>query len=118
MTDEYKIIENVEKPILIELSDISSANYKIFRSLAPYGTGFKEPTFLIKDLPTKSLKFISGGKHLSTPLTIKTKLLGFNMSEIDIKEHKLINIYGNFSLSTYQNKETLEFRINKYDYID
>lgn len=115
LAKEYKIIEVVEESIPLELNEINTENYKIYRSLAPYGMGFKEPLFKINHLPTRSLTFISEGKHLSTPLTIKTKLLGFNMSEVEIKSIRYINLYGNLNLSSFNNKETIEFRIIKYE---
>lgn len=111
---QYPIEEENEQTIKISLTDITLDNYKILRSFAPFGMGFKEPTFEIDSLPTRSLSFISQGKHLSTPLSIKSKILGFNLNEGEIKANKTINIFGNFNLSEYRNVQTLEFRISKY----
>ena len=106
--------EKIEKPsIEISLRDITMENYKIIRSLAPYGVGFNEPLFKINDLPTRGLTFISFGKHLSTQLSINSKLLGFNMDEFEIKRSAFIDIYGTFYLNT-KFKTTLEFRISDF----
>ena len=112
---KYTIEEVVEESIEISLSDISQKTYDIIETFSPFGMGNKEPYFLIKNLPTRALTFISQGKHLSTKLSMNTKLLGFNMNESDIKAHKLINVYGNFNMSEYKGYETLEFRVNKYE---
>lgn len=110
----YPLEEENEQTIKIALTDITQDNYQTLRSFAPFGMGFKEPTFEIDNLPTRSLSFISQGKHLSTPLSIKSKLLGFNLNEGEIKANKTIDIFGNFNLSEYRNVQTLEFRITKY----
>jgi single-stranded-DNA-specific exonuclease len=115
LAERYSLVEEKEDTIEISISDISIANYEILRSLAPFGMGFKEPTFEIKNLPTRGLTFISFGKHLSTKLTMNTKLLGFNMNEGEIKAHSTISIIGNFNLSEFKGYQTLEFKINKYN---
>ena len=74
--------------------DINFKNYDILRKFAPFGMGFTEPLFSLRDLPTKSLQFISEGKHLSTPISINSKLLGFYMAESEIKSHLSIDMFG------------------------
>lgn len=111
---EYKFVNEEPKSIEISTRDINFENYNILKSFSPFGMGFVEPTFSIKDLSTKSLQFISQGKHLSTPISMNSKLLGFNIPEQQIKSHQNIDIFGNFLLSSYRDKITLEFRINDY----
>ena len=106
--------ENSEKPsIEIEISDVNMKNYHELQAFSPFGMGFKEPLFRINDLPTRGLQFISYGKHLSTPLSIQSKLLGFNMSEVEIKKSSHIDILGTFYLNT-KFKTILEFRISDF----
>ena len=112
---KYTIQEEKIETIDISLSEVNQATYKILESFSPFGMGFREPVFLIKDLPTRALTFISQGKHLSTKLSISTKLLGFNMSEGEIKAKPYISIYGTFNISEYKGFESLEFRISKYE---
>jgi len=111
----YPITEEEIMPIDIDIYEVSFKNYELLRSLAPFGMGFKEPTFKINNLPTRGLRFISFGKHLSTDLSINSKILGFNMNEIEIKKHSYINIEGNFFISEYRGSNTLEFRVNKWE---
>ena len=70
---------------------------------------------MIKNVPTKGLNFVSFGKHLSTELSLNTKLLGFNMPEIEIKKKQFIDRYGTFFLSEFRERITLEFRIDKFE---
>ena len=106
--------EQTEKPsIEISLRDITMENYREMRSLSPFGVGFPEPLFKISDLPTRGLTFISQGKHLATQLSIQSKLLGFFMSETEIKKSAFIDIYGTFYLNT-KFRTVLEFRISDF----
>lgn len=114
LAEENPIIKVEKEKMEISLKDISFENYNIFRKYAPYGMGFEEPVFEIKDLPTRGLTFISFGKHLSQQLSFQTKLLGFNMSEMVIKSHPKINISGSFLMTSFRNSKTLEFRISDY----
>ena len=62
---EYKFTKVEPPSIELKLQEINFANYDILREFSPFGIGFPEPVFSLKDLPTKSLQFISFGKHLS-----------------------------------------------------
>ena len=112
---QYQIEETAKPNINISLSEITMTNYELIRSFAPFGMGFEEPLFSIENIPTKGLVFISEGKHLSTPLTIQSKLLGFNMPKSDVQSKVLMDIEGHFNLSSYRGAKTLEFRISKYN---
>ncbi len=112
---QYQIEETAKPNINISLSEITMTNYELIRSFAPFGMGFEEPLFSIENIPTKGLVFISEGKHLSTPLTIQSKLLGFNMPKSEVQSKTLMDIEGHFNLSSYRGTKTLEFRISKYN---
>ena len=111
---EHKFVKEELPSIEIEVPEITFENYKILRLFAPFGIGFPEPLFSIKEIPTKYLQFISGGKHLSTPVSINTKLLGFNMNEEEIKSHQSISLFGNLLESVFRDKKSLEFRISDF----
>ncbi len=117
LCEQSPFVDDIKDNIEISITDISVENYEIIKSFSPFGMGFNEPTFIIKNLPTKNLKFISEGKHLSTQLTMKTKLLGFNMNESLIKSKSSIDIIGTFNLSEFRGIKTVEFRINKFNLI-
>lgn len=112
---KYKIQEENKDYIEISCYDINRENYHIIQKFAPFGMGYEEPSFLIKNLPSRGLNFISYGKHLSTQLSLNSKLLGFNMSEKEVKANPFIDIYGHFLESEYRGYISLEFRIDKYN---
>lgn len=109
----HPFIEEEVDAISISLGDVTMENYKIIRSFAPFGMGFKEPDFIIKDIPTRALKFSRDGKHLLTPLGISSKLIGFNFPEEDIKKLPAIDLVGNFASSSFRGQLTVEFRVKR-----
>jgi len=114
LCEKYKI-QNIESQVIeLTVPEITIENYEIVRSFAPFGMGFEEPTFIVKNIPTKPLVFISKGMHLSTPLTIRSKLLGFNIHEEDVRKMPFIDLTGRFLLSSFREAKTLEYRISNY----
>lgn len=111
---QYKFTHEELPSIEIKLQDINFRNYEILREFAPFGMGFPEPLFSIRDLPTKSLQFISMGKHLSTPISINSKILGFNIPESTVKSFLSIDLFGNLTTSVYREKTSIEFRVSDF----
>ena len=111
---EHKFTKEEPPSIELSLVDINFQNYEILREFSPFGVGFPEPVFSIRNLPTKTLQFISQGKHLSTPISINSKLLGFNMAESVVKSSDFVDIFGNLNISSFREKLTLEFRISDF----
>ena len=111
---EYKFTKVEPPSIELKLQDINFTNYAILREFSPFGIGFPEPVFSLKNLPTKSLQFISFGKHLSTPVSINSKILGFNIPESEVKSYLSIDLFGNLLTSSYRGKTTVEFRVSDY----
>ena len=111
---QYKFTKVEPPSIEIKLQDVNFTNYAILREFSPFGMGFPEPVFSLRDLSTKSLQFISFGKHLSTPISINSKLLGFNISESEIKTHLSVDLFGTLTTSVFRDKTTVEFRISDF----
>lgn len=107
--------EPKEENLEISITDITMENYKILRSFGPFGMGFKEPEFILRNVPTRTLSFISGGKHLSTKLSMNSKILGWNIGEEETKKMDYINIIGSFLLTSFRNEFTVEFRVKKIE---
>ena len=114
LAKEYKFTKVEPPSIEIKLQDISFKNYEILREFAPFGMGFPEPVFSLRDIPTRSLQFISFGKHLSTPVSINSKILGFNMSQSEIKSHLSVDLFGTLMTSVFRDKTTIEFRVSDF----
>lgn len=114
LCEEHKFTKEEPPSIEISLTEINNQNYEILRQFSPFGIGFPEPVFSLRNLPTKSLQFISFGKHISTPISINTKILGFNMPESEVKKYNSIDLYGCLNMSSFRDRLTLEFRINDF----
>ena len=114
LAKEYKFTKVEPPSIEIKLQDISFKNYEVLREFAPFGIGFPEPIFSLRDLPTKSLQFISFGKHLSTPISINSKILGFNISQAEIKPHLSVDLFGTLVTSIFRDKTSIEFRVSDF----
>ena len=112
---EHKLEEDNKDYIEISCYDITKENYNIIKKFSPFGMGYEEPSFVIRKLPSRGLSFIAYGKHLSTQLSLNSKLLGFNMNERDVKRNPFIDIYGHFNESEFRGYVFLEFRIDKYN---
>lgn len=112
---QHKLEEDNKDYIEISCYDITKENYNIIKKFSPFGMGYEEPSFVIQKLPSRGLSFISYGKHLSTQLSLNSKLLGFNMNERDVKKNPFIDIYGHFNESEFRGYVSLEFRIDKYN---
>jgi len=114
LAGKYQFVDAESEVIEISLDDVNAHNYEILRTFAPFGEGFREPDFVIKGLRTANLNFISDGRHLSTTIGINAKILGFNMLRDDITKGHYVSLYGNFGMSEFRNRYTLEFRVSSY----
>lgn len=114
LADRYRFVEEEIEAITISLNDINMKNYGILRSFSPFGEGFKEPSFLIKELKSANLSFISNDKHLSTIIGMNVKILGFNLSRQEISRAPYVDFFGNLLLNEYRGRYTLEFRVSSY----
>lgn len=110
----HPLVDETKGEIEIGLNDVTMENYEIVNSFSPFGMGFKEPEFVIKHISTRSMQFISFGKHISEPLSMNSKLLGFNMPRDEVQVNPYIDLFGKFNLNIFRGRATLEFRIAKY----
>lgn len=113
LANEYCFIQDEDHFIEISLNDISDENYEIIKKFSPFGQGFKEPLLKISNIKSSELKFMSQGKHISTPLSISSRLIGFNISKDDVTDFLFINIFGFIRKNNYKNYITIDFLINK-----
>lgn len=110
----HPITEEKKEAIQLSLDEITVQNYEIYRSLAPYGVGFEAPQFEVDGLQVSSLSFISKGEHIMTPISMKTKLVGFHINQSSLSNFKTIDIFGNMKMNYFHGKATLQFMIQSY----
>lgn len=97
--------------IPITLDEITMTNYDLIRTFSPFGNEWKEPLFVIKDVPVKLINRIGPiGQHLSILLDNKSKVIGFNYP-FDTLTSEKIDLIGKFNLNKYKNNVTLNFTL-------
>ena len=109
-----KIVEEEIQALELSLNDITFENEEILRSLSPFGVGFPEPKFIIKDIATKGLSFIKNDTILSTQISYTSKLLGFNMNKSEVTAFNRINIIGTLKINEFKGYRSVIFQIEKY----
>jgi len=97
--------------ILISLEEINLDNYKIIKSLSPFGEGFKEPTFIVKDVDTNLIKKMGkNNEHLLINLRNNDKVIGFNYDFNKLTSNK-IDLIGKFKLNKFKNNISINFNL-------
>ena len=118
--NNFSAEKNLYLDSLIAPSALNEDFYNEINLLAPFGSGNKEPTFMIENLKVLSTDIISN-TH------IKTLLLGMDGSTIKAyawngkgsvlenflykSKNKKINIAGNIRLNEWQGKKEVQFNI-------
>ena len=111
----YKLEEEQDDTIELSMEEITFHNYNIYKALGPYGMGFKAPTFIIPKIKTNILEYSKDYRHIMYSLSMKTKIVGFNIGRDEISSYSWIKIEGKFSLNYFKGNETLQFVISKYE---
>lgn len=114
LSDIYKLEEEKEDTIELQLDEVTFHNYEILSSLGPFGMGFKAPKFSLPKLKTNFLKYSNDGKHIMTPLSMKSKLVGFYINRNEVSLYSWINIEGKMALNYFKGNKSLQFIIDKY----
>lgn len=112
--------QNDEAEAIINIDDITNANYSVIEKLAPYGEGNPKPKFLFKELPIYAIKefgkeknhlelsFInSKGKVVKAITFFKTRESYNNILNVGER----INMVATFEKSTFGGKIELRLRI-------
>lgn len=115
---EHPFREEETPAIPIKLADVNEESYKEVRSLAPFGTGFREPLFALRGIVTKNLRFSRDGRHLLTDLTWTSRLTGFGIARETIMSHRLLDVTGVLRESLFRGRRTIEFRIGRFSLRD
>lgn len=120
--DEFKIrfekaalkhpFENENKRFIeININEISKENYDFMRTLAPFGQGFKQPDFVIKNINKSFFKFSNDQKHIITRINPNSSIVGFNYDKKILSFDK-VNLYGSLDINYYRGYSSIQFKIN------
>ena len=112
-------IEKIDQPSIdISINDINLDNYKIYHSFAPFGEAHKAPLLKISHLKVSSLTYSKGYEHILTKIGTNSKIVGFNISQLDLLNHPYIDIVGTLTSSSFKGFVNVEFHIKNYELKD
>lgn len=111
---QYQFVNNDISPIEIGLQDINQSNYEIIETFSPFGQGMKEPSFIINGIKTASLTYMSMGKHISTSISLSSRLVGFFCPHEQVSKFDYINIVGTIRKSYFRGSSSVDFLIAEY----
>jgi len=101
-----------EKRIGLILSDLTWENYKVLDSFAPFGEGFKAPSFLLT-AEKESLRENEKRTQVYALGPEGSKLVYFG-KDVDLaSSFSCYDFVGSFSVNRFQGKETLQFVAEK-----
>jgi len=103
-----------DSSIELSLADVNEDSFNLIESFSPFGEGFKAPNLSIKRIKCESLRYSKSFEHILTPLSFKSKIVGFNIPKEEIDHYSYIDIYGKLRKSIYYGKESIEFLITEY----
>lgn len=113
LAEQYLFEEQIEKVIDIEKEEVNFDNYRLYRSLAPYGQGFETPLFRLQNFPTNQLTYNRDGKHMITTLAMGIKLVAFNVDKELFNERASIDLIGTLNVSEFRSYRDLNFYVQK-----
>ena len=106
-------IEPEEGAIIpLYINDINYDNYLLVESFSPFGESWPAPRFKLSRIKVSSLMYSRDGQHILTSIGNSARLTGFYFSKEKMAEHQYVDLIGTLRLSTYYNKNTVEFLIN------
>ena len=111
--EETPIEEAKSEEVEIGLTEIIEENYRLIQSFAPFGEGWKAPSFLLKHVKTDSLTFSKSGEHILTYVGTNLKITGFGFAKEAVREHAYVDLVGRVKESFFRGNRSLEFNIKK-----
>ena len=105
---------------IININDITNANYSVIEKLAPYGIGNPKPKFLFKELPIFVIKEFGKEKnHLELVFKnsrgVQIKAISFfktyNSFDPILEEGNNINLVATFEKNSFAGRDELRLRI-------
>ena len=111
--DKYPVVPVETKTIDFGLTELNMDNYKLVESFSPFGENWPSPTFLLKNISTRSLFFSRNREHIYTQLSPNSKIVGFNFPMAEVKQYPFVDLEGILRLSTFNNFTNIEFFVKK-----
>ncbi|MCR4562143.1 MAG: DHH family phosphoesterase [Bacilli bacterium] len=107
------LLDEENEYIELEIEEATMENYEIYKSLSPYGNGWPEPRFLIKDLETKHFRYVGDRGLLSFVFPNKTRVFSFSLTKNDFGDAKKVDLIVSFDLNEYNGRFTPQLTAKK-----
>ena len=103
--------EKKEAPTMrIDVSEVTMENFRILRSLGPFGHGNEEPRFELVNVPTSCLGFSKNQEHVLAISQNGVKIVGFRMPRSSFSFDKpFASFFGRIGIDFYKRKPQLTF---------
>lgn len=99
-----------ENQIPIISDDLTLANFTLIRSFAPFGEGWREPTFILKNVDTSLFQRMGkNNEHLAINFAPDIKVIGFNYPFDETACKSAVDLTGHYRLNKYKNRISLNF---------
>ena len=108
------VVEQDESGVIpLYINDINYDNYLLIESFSPFGENWPAPRFRLPRIKVSSLLYSRDGQHILTSLGNSARLTGFYFPKEKMSEYQYIDLIGTLRLSTYYNRNTVEFLISE-----
>ncbi|MBE6126916.1 MAG: hypothetical protein E7182_02970 [Erysipelotrichaceae bacterium] len=98
----------------LELSEVNMESYRSLRLFGPFGHDYPAPSFVIRDVPLSSLRFVKEGQMMKTPLANGIYLLSFDFARPSlIDPDEKVDLKGTLTFEEYRGSVSLTFRCEK-----
>ena len=106
---EYKEKEKV----IIEANrfDLNLYNYKLIKSLAPFGEGFEEP-YIAVEIPSSIISYLSNGVHIKGNINPECSFIGFNINK-RFPLGQMVKLIGKLDIESFRGNNRLTLKIDK-----
>ena len=102
-----------ERVIPLYINDINYDNYLLVESFSPFGENWPAPRFKLSRIKVSSLMYSRDGQHILTSIGNSSRITGFYFSKTQMSEYQYVDLIGTLRLSTYYNKNTVEFLVSE-----
>ena len=102
-----------EEYIPLSRKECTLENMSLIRSFAPFGEGWKNPTFSIGPFFREELTFVKEGKYLSFSLPSRVRFFSFQIGEEAFSQKKKISLIGKLKEQRFKGHIQETFFIEK-----
>ena len=105
--------EKEREPMEIFLHECTMDSFRVIREFGPYGMDYREPRFILRNVPVDSFQYSMRSGCLLTPLPGGARLIGFKYHKEDFVDKQRADFVVRFGLNEFRGKVTLDIIAEK-----